>query len=470
MKSTIFVKLTGTLFVVILICLAIVGTSLSFMFKNYLFNQKERELTIKGRDTAEVVKPFLISNEDPHVVVNLLNRSDLNLGTEVWVVDKKGSVLAAAANHRYCEGNALAESELRDMRAGLVTVTRGQAQYFTQSVIRVTVPIIDKDDVLGAIILYSPILGISRALHSIVEMIVFAGLLSLVIAFLIGMYLSKRLSEPIINMTAASAAIANGEKNVEVPVDTNIEEINQFGKTFNYMAGKIEENEEKMKNFVANVSHELRSPLTSIKGFVQALIDNKGKTEQDRKKFLHIVSRETGRLDNLVSDLLTLAKADNDNNEVADEVDAVKIVHEILTQFKTVASEKGISFMIRDDESVPKIKVIPNELKQIIINLVDNAIKFSSCPSTIEIGFETLGQCMHISIADQGCGIPEGDLPYIWDRFYRVDKARSRETGGTGLGLSIVKELAEKNYGTVDAKTTFGKGSTFIVAFPVSAS
>lgn len=267
MKSTIFVKLTGTLFIVIMLCLTIVGVSLSYMLKNYLFNEKETQLTIKGRDTAEVVKPYLNNNQALHAVVNLLNSTDLNLGTELWVVDQQGSILAAAANHSYCEGSFLEESELRDIRAGLVTVKRGQAEYFTQAVIRLTVPIIDKDEVLGAVILYSPILGINRALYSIVEMIVVAGLLSLVIAFLIGLYLSKRLSEPIINLTAASAAIANGEKNVEVPVDTNIEEMNQFGLTFNYMAGKIEENENKMKDFVANVSHELRSPLTSIKGF-----------------------------------------------------------------------------------------------------------------------------------------------------------------------------------------------------------
>lgn len=468
MKSTIFVRLTGTLLIVILICLAIVGISLSFMFKNYLFNQKETELTIKGRDTAEIVKPFLINNADPHIVVNLLNSSDLNLGTELWVVDKNGKVLAAAANHDYCEGNSLEESELRDLRAGLITVRKGETQYFTQAVIRVTVPVIDKENVLGAIILYSPILGISNALRTIIEMIVFAGLLSLVIAFLTGLYLSKRLSEPIIDLTSASAAIANGEKNVEVPVNTNLEEINQFGITFNYMADKIEKNEAKMNDFVANVSHELRSPLTSIKGFVQALIDNKGKNEQDRKKFLHIISRETSRLEQLVTDLLNLSKADNDINKVVNEVDVTKIVNDILMQFKAVASEKGIKFLDRGSVNVPKIKVDPNDFKQILINLIDNAIKFSSSQSSIEIGFEEEGDSLRISIADNGYGIPEEDLPHIWDRFYRVDKARSRETGGTGLGLSIVKQLVENNGGTVDAESTLGKGSIFSVKLPIS--
>jgi signal transduction histidine kinase len=382
-------------------------------------------------------------------------------------VDRKGFILAAAANHSYCEGSFLEESDLEDIRAGLITVKKGESEYFTQAVIRLTVPIIEKDKVLGAVILYSPILGINRALYSIVEMIVVAGLLSLVIAFLIGIYLSKRLSEPIMNLTAASAAIANGEKNVEVPVDTNIEEINQFGLAFNYMAAKIEENENKMKDFVANVSHELRSPLTAIKGFIQALIDNKGKTEQDRIKFLHIISRETNRLDYLVDDLLTLTKAENDNSEIPDEADSVKIVKEVVSQYKSIANDKGINFSIRDYENIPKVRVVTNELKQIVINLIDNAIKYSLPQSLIEIWFEKDDQFVRISVSDQGYGIPEEDLPRIWDRFYRVDKARSRETGGTGLGLSIVKELVEKNYGTVNAESYPGKGSVFSFTVPI---
>lgn len=463
--KTIFARLVGSFILIVVISLVVIGVSLSFMFKNYLFEQKERELIIKGQDMAQVVKPFLVEKVDPHDIVNLVNRLDLNLGTEVWVVDKKGAVIAAAANHDYCEGNYLETSELNDLQSGNISVRKGQSQYFEEPVIRVIIPINEEERVIGAIILYSPIQGINKALESLSQMVLTAGIISLAIAFLIGIIFSRRLSRPILSITEASISIAKGQKHVTVPTDTRIEEINQLGKTFNDMSRKVEANEERMKEFVANVSHELRSPLTSIKGFAEALIDSKGKTLVAQKRFLTIINDETNRLSQLVNDLLILSRSDEEISLKLEEIELKKFIEDVLTSFHSRAEESSITMEVISEETPIFLKIDLNSLTQIIVNLVDNALKYSTQGGNVSISLKESAEMISISVSDSGLGIPERDLPYIWDRFYRVDKDRSRETGGTGLGLAIVKQLTEKNGGQVEVESVLGKGSTFSVRF-----
>ena len=464
--KTIFTKLVGSYIFIVVTSLVVILVSVSFMFNNYLFEQKEGELVIKGQDMAEVVKPFLVDKQDPHDFVNLANRLDLNLGTEVWVVDKKGAVIAAAANHEYCEGNYLEASELEKMQSGSLSVRKGQSQYFQEPVIRVIIPIIQEERVIGAIILYSPIQGIDKALASLSQMVLTAGIISLAIAFLIGIILSRRLSRPILTITEASISIAKGQKHVIVPTNTSIKEINQLGKTFNDMSSKVEANEERMKEFVANVSHELRSPLTSIKGFVEALIDNKGKTPEVQQRFLTIINDETDRLSLLVNDLLILSGSEGEITLKHEIIELEDFIENVLTSFQSRVEEKSVNIRVSSDDDSILLKIDFNSFRQIIVNLVDNALKYSPPGGNVLISLRQSEEMISISIGDSGPGIPERDLPHIWDRFYRVDKDRSRETGGTGLGLAIVKQLTEKNGGQVEVESVLGTGSMFSVRFP----
>lgn len=464
--KTIFTKLVGSYILIVVISLVVIGISLSFMFNTYLFEQKERELVIKGQDLAQVIKPLLVKKEDPHDFVNLANRLDSNLGTEVWVVDNKGAVIATAANHVHSEGHYLEVSELKEMQAGTISVRKGQSQYFHEPVIRVIIPIIQVERVIGAIILYSPIHGISKALANLTQMVLTAGIISLAIAFIIGIILSRRLSRPILAINEASIAIAIGKKHVIVPTNTGIEEINQLGKNFNDMSSKVEANEERMREFVADVSHELRSPLTSIKGFVEALIDNKGKTPEAQKRFLTIINDETDRLSQLVIDLLVLSKSEEVVRLKLENIELCGFIEEVLIAFHTRAEENSLKIEVISKGNPIFLNIDENYLKQIIVNLVDNALKYSPPGGNISIALEESEEMISISINDSGSGISERDLPYIWDRFYRVDKARSRETGGTGLGLAIVKQLTEKSGGQVEVESVQGKGSIFSIRFP----
>lgn len=466
--KTIFSKLLTNFILTIVICLAIAGISLSFVIRNYISEQKENELVLKAQVIAQSTKHFFVKNENPHDYINTVNHLDSNLGTEVWAVDENGIVIAAAAEHLNCEGSTLSSAELKEMQSGRLTVSNGYSEYFKDPVIRVTTPIIDNNKVIGAVIVYSPVKGIDEATRRLVLMMIFAAIISLAIALIFCIYTSKKIAKPVQKMAEASKEVADGNKFTHVPVSTEFKEFNQLAGSFNHMLERIEQNEKRMKDFVGNVSHELKSPLTSIKGFIEALIDGKGKTAERTQKFLSIMDKEANRLIKLIDDLLILCKADSNLEVEPQKINVNKLIQEVITNFEVNALHKSVSFKLNYTNKLLYAKVEPHSLKQIMINLLDNAIKYSPEKSQILVTVSCTSDEVEISITDRGPGIPEEDIPNIWDRFYRVDKARSRETGGTGLGLAIVKELIDKNGGEISVKSNIGKGTTFKFKLPIA--
>lgn len=217
--------------------------------------------------------------------------------------------------------------------------------------------------------------------------------------------------------------------------------------------------------FVANVSHELKTPLTSIKGFAETL--KYVEDNETKDKFLDIINDEAERLTRLINDILTLADIES-NKEIKSEMVEFSVnetVKEVYTLMKNVADNKEIKLNIQQEE-VPSIFGSKDRFKQMIINLVDNAIKYSDKSSQVTIGWKTEGDHIVIWVEDSGYGIPKADIPRLFERFYRVDKARSRALGGTGLGLAIVKHIVLNFNGTIEVKSEIGKGSKFTMKLP----
>lgn len=216
-------------------------------------------------------------------------------------------------------------------------------------------------------------------------------------------------------------------------------------------------------DFVANVSHELRTPLTSIKGFVETLLDGAYKDPNLAKRFLNIIDFETGRLNRLINDLMDLSQLET--NQIKLNIETVRLpalIDEIIMIFDARLGEKSLSFSTYIPDDIPGVKADPDWLRQVFINLVDNAIKYTSCGGKIWIEAEEKGDFVEIRVCDTGIGIPSQDISRIFERFYRVDKARSRQMGGTGLGLSIVKHIVKSLGGEIKVESKVGKGSKFI--------
>lgn len=226
--------------------------------------------------------------------------------------------------------------------------------------------------------------------------------------------------------------------------------------------------EQMRTEFVANVSHELRTPLTSIRGFLETLLDGAVEDPLTARRFLEIMAVETNRLTRLIDDLLHLSRLEDRRTVLRRErVDMATVVGRVVDIFQTGAREKGLELGVEVEAHLPPVSGDPDMLAQVLVNLVDNAVKYTPEGGRITIRAGVVGGRLRVSVADTGVGIPEESLSRVFERFYRVDKARAREQGGTGLGLAIVKHIVEAHGGRVWAESEVGRGSTFTFELPV---
>jgi len=231
---------------------------------------------------------------------------------------------------------------------------------------------------------------------------------------------------------------------------------------------QLRELENHRKDFVANVSHELRTPITSIKGFVETLKDGAIYETEDAERFLEIILRHADRLNAIVDDLLTLSRIEREMESVEiplEEHDLVKVIGQAFQIVMQKALQKNIKLNLTASEKT-SARINPDLLEQALVNLLDNAINYSDEDSKIIVEVTDEENKISISVSDQGCGIPEDAIPRIFERFYRVDKNRSRKVGGTGLGLAIVKHIVLAHNGQIAVESTPEQGSTFIITLP----
>lgn len=231
-------------------------------------------------------------------------------------------------------------------------------------------------------------------------------------------------------------------------------------------------------DFVANVSHEIRSPLTAISGFVETLQDNASEDPEAREIFLNLMEKEVGRMTNLVSDLLSLSKVEaKERRAPKNPLDPGQTIHQAIESVTTLAHKRGKHIEYRVDSDLPPVLGKRDDLARALINLLENAINYSRENGTVTITAKPVGPTnplgvngVSIAIQDQGEGIPANEIPRLTERFYRVDKSRSRNVGGTGLGLAIVKHILVRHRGLLTIESTIGKGSTFTAYLPVAAA
>jgi two-component system phosphate regulon sensor histidine kinase PhoR len=235
-----------------------------------------------------------------------------------------------------------------------------------------------------------------------------------------------------------------------------------------YDTTAIERVDRVRKDFVANVSHELRTPLTSIQGYAETLVDGAVDDPHRRGEFLERIRQQAIRLGKLTADLLTLSTIESGKYPFKrSRVDANQVIRESIEAIGSAAQLKSIAIRFDPVPSMPAVECDPDAIQQVLLNLLDNAVKFSSRGGKIEVTVQTLDHSLRISVTDHGVGIPSLDLPRLGERFYRVDKARSRELGGTGLGLAIVKHIVDAHGGKISIQSELGKGSCFSFTLPV---
>ena len=220
------------------------------------------------------------------------------------------------------------------------------------------------------------------------------------------------------------------------------------------------------KDFVANVSHELKTPITSIIGYAETIQEMNDCEKEEKNKFLNVIISEANRMSVLVSDLLTLSKYETDENIKKEEFDLTEVVKKVYDNLKLEAKKKNQNIECFVTANVPRVYADKSGIERVVINILNNSIKYTPENGSIKVYVGFVYNDAYIKVIDNGIGIPEEDLSRIFERFYRVDKARSRESGGTGLGLSIAKEILERNNSTIDIKSVVDKGTEVVIKVP----
>ena len=308
----------------------------------------------------------------------------------------------------------------------------------------------------------------------LLQIIVEAMAVGLVISVFLSLVLAKTMIAPIQELTHAAEKVASGDFSDKVE-NSSKDEIGVLTRTFNDMAVQLEDtlddlkrSEQMRREFVANVSHELRTPITGVKSYAETLAADPDMPADTRERFLNVILNESDRMTKIVQDLLTLSRFDAGSFEFSfDEFSFETSVRDVYNAVRMEAQAHGHVFVLEVEPGIPRIRGDKARVEQVLMNMVSNAIKYTKDGGRITIKAGVRGGEVWCSVKDNGIGIPKDDTTKVFDRFYRVDKARSRESGGTGLGLSIAQEIVVRHGGRIDLKSRLGHGTTITVWLPV---
>jgi len=289
-----------------------------------------------------------------------------------------------------------------------------------------------------------------------------------IIASITGILLAGGLARPLERLDQAADRVTEGDLNQQVPVQSGVRELNNLGASFNRMTESLRGSEKAKNDFIADVTHELRTPLTVIRGTVETLEDGALDDEFGRSGLLASMGRETSRLIQLVNQLLILARSDAGALSLELEtVNLEDLAHERARLLKSLADQKGLKFRLSQTGIGPCLaRADRARTAQVLDNLLENALRYAPTGSEIQLALKDLGTTIQCSVADDGPGIPAEDLPHIFERFYRVEKSRDRDSGGAGLGLAIARSLVEAQGGRIEAYSKPGGGTRMVFQLP----
>lgn len=263
--------------------------------------------------------------------------------------------------------------------------------------------------------------------------------------------------------------MSRGDYSSKVEI-TGDDEVGKLGEAINELAANLQHLETSRKQFLADVSHELRTPMSYIRGYSQVLAEGLVQSPKEKEDYLRIIHDESIRLEGLINDLFTLAQSDAGMLKIVKQpIQLEDVVYSVVDRMRKKAEDKEIEIQV-SVSPLPRIDADSARLEQVLVNLIDNAIRYTPPRGRIEVSLIRLADWAEVKVSDTGVGIPAKDLPHIWDRLYRVEKSRSRVGGGTGLGLSIVKQIVEAHGGTVQAESAENVGTTITVRIPLHGS
>lgn len=484
--GSLFGRILATHMGVIVITLLAVGLLFTHLVERYVFSAREWELASQSRQVVEVLsEEYQTHREGPNVaelnkIADTMARS---LDVKIRLVDlDRQEVLVADPGtdtgvevtlephelDRVLEGNTLtkkvygpgmqrllvARPILRDHEAD--PLREGQ----------------EPSGILGAVTVSAPLTGIHATVAQITQLTLYSGLVASVLAGLLALSLAKTVSRPVQAMTQAAREVVDGNYQSRIHLQPQ-GELGELVSTFNQAVDQMERTVAEQKrlqalqrNLVANVSHEFRVPLTSIRGFAEAM--QQGFVSADeQQRALSVIIDNTRHLKRLVDDLLELSSLESGQVQLHMEVlDVNSLASLAAGNLQQRAVKQGVELHLRHASARLHMRGDKDRLFQVLTNLVENALDHTPAGGEVELKVSGQEKQIMMEVKDTGLGIPPEDLPHIWDRFYKVDKSRNRARGGQGLGLSIVRELVRLHRGEIYVESEPGQGSRFVVVLP----
>ena len=451
------------------VILGVVSVIVFSMVENYVVSERINQEMTEINTLSVRITPY-VETSDAQSLYSLLYEAGKELGGRFLVLNNSGIVQADSFSS--LNATRIATREVGDVLTGQKSLAYGFHKIADADTgkdrwsVYYTVKIRSGGEDLGAVLYSSSIQDIVESLNKLQGQILLVYMLSLAAIILSSLFATNIIVKPIRSLTETAAKISRGDLSQRSEIQGQ-GEIAEFGKTFNMMCDRIQDVDIQRSEFVANASHELKTPLTSMKILVESLLYEQNVDEKYYKEFLGDINNELDRMSNLVNDLLLLTKMDSDLARVnITDVSLTALIEECMDALLPIAHKQGvtISFDKEYDVTVQGDRI---KLHQAVFNIMGNAVKYSKEHGSVQISLSKIGDEAHICVRDDGVGIPKDQLSHIFERFYRVDKARSRETGGSGLGLHIVQRIALLHHGRVDVQSTEGVGSAFTLILPL---
>ena len=392
-------------------------------------------------------------------------------GVYILLIDSEGTIVRQAS-----PGDGLGERPLR-LPSGWMPDDLSEPYHGTyvasggQSFVYAAYPLAglfgpEKANVPEALVLAVPRSGALALWAGLARPFLWAGLIALAASVLVAIWLARSLYRPLHRVTRAAERMAQGDYGQEIAAE-GPQEVRGLALAFNHMAQQVQQSQQRLRQFVADVSHELRSPLTSISGFAQAILDGTARDQAAQARAVGIIDDESRRMRRLVDELLELSRIESGQVQIAQgTVDVSELLAHCAELFQLRAEDRGVALEL-DLGAVPAVTGDIDRLEQVFANLIDNALKHTPAGGQVRIASREAGGHVEVAIADSGPGIPFEERPHIFERFYRSDASPG---DGTGLGLAIARELARAHGGDIEVRSPAGQGAELVVTLPLGPS
>jgi len=459
-------RLTATFLAIILAVMIIISFFLFNTLELYYMNNLEESLERSGFLASEFVAGQLRGQIDSVRLSTLAENMSRQAQARVIFTDQQGIVVGDSIRIGGLLNQTLENELVKNALEGNVNSRLGYSERIQHEVIYMAVPVEEADNtVTGVVFLSASLEDVYRTLDDIRRFLFLATILAMAIVGGGSVALARRFTGPLEGLTEATRKLAEGKLDQQIEFSSG-DEIGRLAEQFNIMAKRLNYYTSNLKKFAADVAHEVRTPLTTMSLLTKALKEHEMEPEQ-QKEFIDDLDSELDRLTALVSDLLELSKLEKNDIQLED-IMLDRLLRDVIGEYQYRFARAGLDLIDNIPGQAVKIKGAPLQLRQVVSNLLDNAMNYTSAGGAVTVSLFLEETEAITKIEDTGCGIPEEDLNYIFERFFRVERARSREGGGTGLGLSIVSEIIDKHGGKVWVESEEGVGSTFYFSVPLA--